>query len=426
MKVLFVYPNVTGQTTPQLGVASILTQIAAKAETLFFDLTFTPQHQMLQSYLDTFKQFKPDVVMVSCRTNEWGIVKKIIEVSYPTPTVIGGIHPTVAPEEVLAYSKIIVRGEAEHVIEPLLDNLKSGKDITKLPNVWVKSHGRIHKNEVAPLLQNLDKLPMPLFPAFRKEHFYNSYITNLFDWIKCVGTFETSRGCPYNCTYCCNSSMRHLYRHGGKYHRQKSARRVQKEIDEFKKHYPDTNFLYFVDDTFLVGDWLEKFAEVYDKTPFVFMTRAEQVTKAKMRLAASMGAKAVSIGIESGNESFRKRVLNRHMSNDQIVSAFQLAREAGLSTYAFNMVGLPGESQDDILSTIKLNKRIKPDIAQFTVFFPLKGTKLYDICMKDNLLKGKYPEIFTYYGKSYLNLPGFKDGEIAQWVKRAEKELTRK
>ena len=424
MKVLFVYPNVTRQTTPQLGIASLLSLITSKYKTLFFDLTFTPSSQMLQGYLETFSKFKPDVVMVSCRTNEWGLVKNIIEVSYPTPTIIGGIHPTVAPEEVLRYSKIIVRGEAEGVVLPLLDKLNKHQDISKLPNVWYKSKGKIHRNDVTPLLQDLDQLPMPTFQAFRQEHFYKSYIKALFPEIECVGTFETSRGCPYSCTYCCNDYLQTLYKGKGKYHRQKSPARVKKEIDEFKKLYPDTNFLYFVDDTFLVGDWIDKFAEVYDKTPFVFMTRVEQVTPSKMKLVASMGAKAVSIGIESGNEKFRKRVLNRHMSNEQIVSAFRIAKEANLRTYSFNMVGLPGESKDDILSTIKLNKRIKPDIAQFTIFMPLKGTKLYDICIKEGLLNGEYPELFNYYGRSFLKLPGFKDGEIAQWVKKAEKELS--
>ena len=424
MKILFVYPNITGQTTPQLGVASLLGLVANKAETLFFDFTFTPQQMMLQSYLETFQQYKPDVVMISCRTNEWGLVKRIIEVSYPTVTIIGGIHPTVAPEEVLRYSKIIVRGEAEEVVGKLIDKLKHGKDISKVPNVWYKAKGKVHKNDVTPLLEDLDQLPMPTFQAFRKEHFYKSYITALFPDITCVGTFETSRGCPYSCTYCANDYLQTLYRGKGKYHRQKSPGRVKREIDEFKKLYPDTDFLYFVDDTFLVGDWIEKFAQVYDKTPFVFMTRAEQVTTQKMKLAADMGAKAVSIGVESGNEKFRRKVLNRHMSNHQIVQAFSIARSFGLKTYSFNMVGLPYETPDDVLSTIKLNKRIKPDIAQFTIFFPFKGTKLYDICVKEGYLQGEYPEHFNYYGKSYLKLPGFKDGEIAQWAKRAEKELS--
>lgn len=425
MKILFVYPNFTRQTTPQVGIASLLSVISQKHQTAFFDFTVIPQGEEYGAYMEMFRNFKPDYVLISCRSNEWGVVKWIIENSYPVPSIVGGIHPTVAPEEVLERAKFAIRGEGEGAIEELLDKLEKGEDTTNIPNVWTRQKGKVYQNDVRDLIQDLDTLPLPLWRAFDGVHYFKSYIKNLFPDIECVGTFETSRGCPYSCTYCCNYFLHDLYKGKGKYHRRKSPERVLKEIEEFKKIYPKCNFLYFVDDTFMVDrEWLEEFSEGYDKTPFVFMTRAEMATPDKMKLAADMGARAVSIGIESGNEKFRKEVLGRTMSNDQIIQAFKTAKDYGLKVYSFNMVGLPDETPDDILATIELNKKVKPDIAQFTIFFPFKGTRLFDICKEKGYINGNYPETFSnYYNQSFLKLPNFKKGEIEKWAKRAEREL---
>jgi len=424
VRILFVYPNLSRQTTPQIGISSLLGVLRGHNVKLF-DITPPPFDcsKDLQEFVGTIQSFQPDLILVSCRSNEWGFVQRIIELAFPVPTVVGGIHPTVSPEEVIAYAPIIVRGEGELAVKDLVNNW--GKDLTKIPNLWVKKRGKIYKNDVRPLISNLDELPMPAWDLFYPGHYRGSYIKALFSDIKCVGTFEASRGCPYSCTYCSNGYLQNLYKGKGHYHRKKSPERVVKEITEFKKLYQDCNFLYFVDETFMIEEaWLKEFSQICDKTPFVFMTRPEMVTEKKIKLIKKAGGRAVSIGIESGNEKFREEVLGRKMSNKQIIEAFHIARVGGLSTYSFNMVGLPFETRDDILSTIELNKKIKPDKAQFTTFFPLKGTELFDTCVKEGYLKeGKYPGIFFYYKDSILELPNFKKGELNRWVKRAEKEL---
>ena len=423
MKILFIYPNITRQTTPQIGIASLLSIISQKHQVLFFDLTIIPMGQEIPLFISALRDYKPDFVLISCRSNEWGIVRRFLEISYPIPTIIGGIHPTICPEEVLQYSKIIVRGEAEETLSEVLECLEGDRDIRQIENVWIKERGQIRQNHLRPLIQDLDKLPYPEWKFFDKNHFYFSYIKSLFPWIECVGTFETSRGCPYSCTYCCNAYLQELYKGLGNYHRKKSPQRIVEEIKRFKELYPECNFIYFVDETFMIDeDWLREFNRLYDKTPFVFMTRPEMITREKMQLIADSGGKAVSIGVENGNEKFRKEVLNRRTTQQQIIQAFKIAKDYNLHTYSFNMVGLPYETADDILATIRLNKRIKPDKAQFTIFFPFRGTKLYEVCQREGYIKEKLPDLFSYYGKSFLDLPNFKKGELEEWAKRAERE----
>ena len=422
MKILFVYPNITYQRSPQVGVSYLL-PLLSKHQVMLFDVSacdFT-EYKTGEKFVECFKQFKPDLVLISCRSNEWGYVKKLLTYAYPTPTLVGGIHATINTEEVLSHATMAMRGESEEALKEFIEKFENGQDYTKVQNLWVKHRGKITKNEVRNLIPDLDTLPIPLWQAFNKIHYRESYVKDLFKEINCVGTFETSRGCPYSCTYCCSEYLHGLYKGKGTYHRRKSPKRVVEEVRLFKEIYPDCNFVYFIDDTFMVNEkWLEEFAGIYDKTPFVFMTRPEMVNEHKMKLIAEMGGKGVSIGIENGNENFRRTVLNRTMSNEQIIQAFRTAKDFGLHTYSFNMVGLPYETRDDIQSTIDLNKQIQPDIAQFTTFFPFKGTKLFDICEKERYLKGEYPESFNYYQKSCLKLPNFEEGEIEEWTKKAE------
>jgi radical SAM superfamily enzyme YgiQ (UPF0313 family) len=420
VKILFVYPNTTRQVTPQVGIASLMGALTGH-EILLFDLTMVPMGQECNYFMREFLYYKPDLVLVSCRSNEWGFAKKVIELAYPTEVVVGGIHATICPDEVIAHAKYLIRGEGEGAVVDFVEAYENDKDLTAIPNVWVKEKGRVHRNGIRPLVQDLDSLPLPNWRPFDSRHFTLSYIRNLFPFIRCVGTFEASRGCPYHCSYCSNEFLQGLYKGLGSYHRKKSPQRTVAEIKSFKQLYSECNFLYFVDETFMIEEgWLKEFNKLCDKTPYVFMTRPEMVNEKKMKLVAESGGRAVSIGIESGNEEFRKKILNRKTTNSQILRAFQIAKDCGLNTYSFNMVGLPYETRDDILTTIELNKQIRPDIAQFTIFFPLKGTKLFDICVKEGYLKGEYPDNFNYYEYSLLKHPNFKKGELQRWVKKAQ------
>ena len=422
MRILFVYPNLNKQLTPQIGITSLVACLRDKHDIAFFDFSLIKNRE-IEEFTDTIVEFHPDVVLFSCRTMEWDCVKNMAKISFPTPVIVGGIHPTVDPEEVIKHVNILVRGEGEETIVELLDKMSQGKDITSVANVWVRQKGKVYRNEVRPLIKDLDKLPFPEWRVFDQLHYNKSYIRNLYPWIECVGAFESTRGCPFSCTYCCNDYLQTLYKGKGSYHRRKSPGRVAHEVKLFKHFYPHCNFVYFVDDTFMVDeDWLKDFSKLYDKTPFVFMTRVEMVTEKKMQMIAEMGGKSVSMGIESGNEKFRKEVLKRNMSQEQIIKAFKIAKDYGLKVYSFNMVGLPYETVSDIQSTIDLNQKVKPDIAQFTVFYPFVGTKLFDICVKEGYLKGKITPHANYYDFSVLDLPNFQKGEITKWVLEARRK----
>jgi radical SAM superfamily enzyme YgiQ (UPF0313 family) len=95
------------------------------------------------------------------------------------------------------------------------------------------------------------------------------------------------------------------------------------------------------------------------------------------------------MGIESGSDHIRNKVLCRNISQQQLIDAFRLCKEAGLKIHSFNMVGLPYETLRMMLDTIKINAKLDTDINQVTIFYPYKKTPLYETCIKENLIAAR-------------------------------------
>lgn len=424
MNVLFIYPNIRQACSIQVGIASLSAFIKREGhQTDLFDTTFYDfrnDYALIVNDLRTkIEDFNPDLVAISCRTTEYPFVLKLLGSikNLTIPNVLGGPHPTVAPDEVISESLVdmVCIGEGEGALSELLYKMAHKEDITTIRNIWVKRDGQIFRNDVRPLIQNLDSLPLPDWDIFDERHPTYYFV----DHKECRrGTFEMSRGCPYSCTYCINQFIQNIYKGKGKYYREKSVERVIEEINHYKNKY-NLDIVYFVDESFLNKriETIKTFSVMYRKRvglPFTLMTRPEVVTKEKATLIKDAGCCLISIGIESGNETYRREILNRKMSQEQIINAFKIAKEVGLRTYSFNMVGLPYENRKMVFDTVNLNRKIKPDHIQTTIFYPFPGTKLRDICIKEGFIhqESNERELTGYYEESILSMPELSKNQI--------------
>jgi radical SAM superfamily enzyme YgiQ (UPF0313 family) len=205
--------------------------------------------------------------------------------------VFGGPHPTFFPEMIEENGVDgICRGEGEYPFLELLENLSSGRSVTKITNWWIKEDGKIHKNPVRHLIQDLAQLPLPDHDLFRKAIPHSIWYAPVM----------TSRGCPYNCTYCFNHVYKGLYRDKGKYVRRRSVENVLEELREIKKN-KCYKFIKFGDDIFTLSpDWLEEFCPRYREEiglPFSCLVRANHINPKIVRLLKDAGCHRMTLGM---------------------------------------------------------------------------------------------------------------------------------
>jgi len=201
-----------------------------------------------------------------------------------------------------------------------------------------------------------------------------------------------------------------------KYLRRKSVERSIEELIYLKNTY-NIEMFYFLDETFLSSDIsnLRTFADEYKinvGVPFYGMTHPLSVTDEKVKLLKQMGCYLMTIGIECGNDNFRKNVLNRTVSTKKIIEAFEIFRRHGIYASAFGMLGLPYETRQLVFETIELFRRCQPRTYAVGIYKPFIGSHLRDICIKEGFFDPSNDNYIYPDYTSVLNMPQFPKGEI--------------
>jgi radical SAM superfamily enzyme YgiQ (UPF0313 family) len=351
----------------------------------------TDIHQ--DDFIARVRSAAPDLVAYSATSHMFPLVKRysrwLVEAGVQIPAICGGIHATIAPDEVISEPGIdmICRGEGEDALREVCESMQLDHDATSIQNLWVKRNGDIARNPIRPLIQNLDQLPFPDRSIFDYE--------NLYAEREGRGSFMVARGCPYDCTYCCNHLVRKINDNTSGKVRYRSVDHVISEIQQVLRTYPFITRLIFDDDIlFLNRKWSEEFAARYPAEvglPFGCNARANLVDAPMMALLKRAGCYLIKFGVESGSETIVNDVLRRHLTNDDIRRAFALSREAGLTTESFNMVGIPYETPARILQTVKINAEVKVDQIQVTIYQPYQGTQLTELCRREGFLRSPTP-----------------------------------
>jgi radical SAM superfamily enzyme YgiQ (UPF0313 family) len=290
--------------------------------------------------------------------------------------VIGGVHPTLNPEEMLREDvvDIVCVGEGDGALVELCDVLEQGKDPEGIRNLYLKANGNIHRNPLRHF-QDLDLLPPPDWSIFDTRHLFRPFDGRIYK-----GSFiTTSRGCPSGCTYCVNKALRKICHGCGRYYRRQSPEKTIHDIQTFKEKCEATWFK-FADDTFLLHDKeeLEALRDGLKPHSISFGCSVQPLTidKEKVALTKEMGCVAMTVGIESGNEKIRKTVLNRKISNQRLERGIRTIIDAGIRVSTFNMIGLPGETRENVFETIRFNKKLGIKAANVYIVYPFPGTEI--------------------------------------------------
>ena len=392
MKVLFVFPdfglvtNRQGKLVLETGgwyaegigsLAAVLAQAGHQAS--LYHLTGPVEREQ---FLARLQQEAPDLVAFSVRTQVFAPAAEYALWASQAghATIFGSYHPMLNPEETIARPGVdmICIGEGEVPLATLCERMEKGSDYSDIPGLWIKRDGEVSKNPVGPLIEDLDSLPLPKFDLFDYDHLLSS------ETFTAMASF--TRGCPYSCAYCINHKLRALYPNRNRWLRTRSPQNALAYLRRLREIYPQMRYVRVMDDIFHYSeDWLTEFLPLYKaeiNLPFAINHRPNRFTERAAKMLADAGCYQVYFGVESGNERIRNQVIGRQMSDDQIKTAFRLARENGIRTAAYNMIGLPFENMACVLDTIKLNATIKPNRIFSPIFCPYPNTKLHDIAVE--------------------------------------------
>jgi radical SAM superfamily enzyme YgiQ (UPF0313 family) len=235
----------------------------------------------------------------------------------------------------------------------------------------------------------MDALPVPGWDGFVTTHHYAPYRGKLMK----TALVEFSRTCPYNCAYCGNGILRNLYLKSGIKisPRHKSPAKFIADLKYLKQNY-GIEFVSITDGTFLTFPTpvLEELVKLYKEEinlPFFIDTTVTSITRRRVELLKEMGCICVNMGVENGDEDYRRELLLRNISNKSIINAFRIIQEVGgIETRAYNIIGLPLETRKDIFKTIELNRKCKPHSTSLAIFVPFPGTWLREFCIEKGLM----------------------------------------
>jgi radical SAM superfamily enzyme YgiQ (UPF0313 family) len=182
--------------------------------------------------------------------------------------------------------------------------------------------------------------------------------------------------------------------------------------------------IYFEDDTFTLDpSYIDEFVEAYPKVcslPFEFFSNISRKTLDVLEKLRGVGGRRVSFGIESGNEEIRARVLGKRFSNDRVKEIFAGAKAMGYQAEAFIMAGLPDETPETFGDTAELLREIQPDLYSVSIYFPFRGTALYDYALDRGYLQGpvNLDDSFVSRRRALLDMPEFPPEAVRREVRR--------
>ncbi len=408
LSILFIYPDIGTSSISFSGGIEILSSLLQK-QGVGVNLLHLHEPDGEPFDIDIIhkkvNKIKPDLISFTATTHQYPISNKIAEGlkkrGVKTPIFLGGIHPTIAPGDLKDSSfDAFGIGEGELIMSEVFKRLATNGDISAVPGLHFKKGNEIIKNPYCHVIEDLDQLP------FRDYEIINAKkLLKLRDnWL----SISVSRGCPYLCNYCINEMLLDIHRKSssGKYCRCQSVDRVIAELIHLIELYgDDIKVINFDDDLLLLNrKWFLEFTDRFQKEIFLqygimyaINGRADLIDEEIALKLKESGCYLMRVGFETGDIKLRDMVLGKKITNDSLYRAFELFQKYRIRSLAFTMLGIPGECKETVMLTIKMLRVIKPTLIRMSFFEPFRGSKMYDYCEKNNLLKKDY-----YIPKNYF------------------------
>ena len=386
MRILFIQPESTMH--ERMGLMYLSSNLKAKNHEVHMVLAdrYGPE-----GLVEAVERFNPAVIGYSVMTSELETVLAINSALKSNSkckflSVFGGPHPTFAADEMIKRDEVdaLCIGEGDLVFPKFCDRLERGENFWETSNFVVNHQGKVFKNSIGPLVENLDDL---LFPD--REMMYQADPGLRENGRK---MFFGSRGCPYLCTYCFNAEYNAMTKGQGDVMRHRSPENLIQEVLQVKESYP-INTVWVDDDTFLIKPkgWITKFCELLKREvglPFDINVRPDLVKDEVITDMKEGGLNSIWMGVECGDEQVAGKVLKRHTPNQRIHRAADVLRRHEVKFVTQNMMGLPVERAFETdLKTLDFNIALGPTYAWSSILYPFPGTEVYRYALEHGYLE---------------------------------------
>lgn len=361
-RVLFAFFNMSSPISYSFGVAylsAVLRHAGFFVETLHLNDHIIGNNPV-QAVLDKIVESQPDALCCSAISTQQSILIPVLEgvkkaFGNKLLVVVGGLLPTFDPGSVSNLCHFTVRGEAENLLPALLNSKSSLSS-----SVITVGH-----------YTDISLLPEMDMDAFD----FKEIVSRKAGWVEMM----IGRGCPFRCSYCFNQEFVTIFGVDD-YIRAKPINLVLDELTALIARC-EARVVNFVDDVFTYDmNYLKEFLPKYKEViglPFLCATRAEFIDESVATLLKISGCRLVRVGLESGSSDLRRKELNRKFDDTCFVSAVKILGDVGIELGVFNIIGIPGETEKDILKTLELNAQAAPATSKRTVLLPFRGTEIY-------------------------------------------------
>lgn len=411
MKILFIFPNYDCPIGISIGVSylsSVLKQEGFETKIIHINEEIGYPYDE-DRIIEDVELFGADVVAFSIGENHYKDMCKLgrrIKEKLNVLICMGGIHVTINAESLMNENDFIdycILGDGEEPLKELMIAIRAHKETINIKNVWARIGDMVYRNQMRPLQNNFSLPPMDL------EGWEFEKITKMRrGWIN----VSLNRGCPYRCSYCHNIAEANVLKEnfhtkgiGNKelgYLRLRNVDNIIQELEEIIHKYDYIKEISFIDDTFTFDkEYMKVFLKEYQhkiNLPFVCLTTINDLDQELIQCMKDANCDMIRFGVEAASERIRKNVIRRNFPEKKMREVFRLCHEAGIRTFAYNMIANPSETRDEMLSTLRVNAELAPDGVRVSLGYPYKGTPYYEIAKSMDMLddEADYHNYSTY------------------------------
>lgn len=377
------------------------------------------------------REFAPDAVGVSCLFSSqaeemMSLCALAKEIDERTVTVVGGEHPSALAEQVLRNPCVdfVVIGEGEYTLRDLLRTLNCGGDLSRIDGLGYRDGGDVRVNPKTRFIENLDELPYPARHLLPMQTYFRVNLPQSGTSLRSPNTsIMTSRGCPGRCIFCATACF------WGRRFRGRSEEDVRGEMEQLVRDY-GIRELSFIDDNLtldraramaIFNGMIDRQMNLVWNTPqgLAVWTLDEEML-ATMKRA---GCYEVTFAVESGDRDVLEKIIRKPLDLAKVERLVAYAKRIGLITKGYFVIGLPGETKEQMQATVRFARRVGFDAAGIFTATPLPGTELYALCEEKGYLPPGFDFRRVHYGVGNIVTPEFTPLDVERIVSRALLEI---